>query len=253
MSSVGAWHPPPSIGVDREAGGCAHQCAAGEDRGPSELPEVGFLSAGTANVAARAFGLGTRARSVALALPTAGSTPVDVGVVRHGGGDRAFLLWLGAGWDAVVIHTLNASRTGLMGMSGLAAHLPRILAAVARYPEPAIRATVAGAPFGVFSSVIAANVSEIGLGGRIADGVDPADGVLDVVGVPASSLVMSLRLAVRMMTSSLATGLGVRSTSGASLTLEADGEVPFQLDGEPVGVLPAAVTVRPGAVRLLRT
>jgi diacylglycerol kinase family enzyme len=35
------------------------------------------------------------------------------------------------------------------------------------------------------------------------------------------------------------------------LRLEADGDVPYQLDGDPGGVLPVTITARPGRLRLL--
>jgi diacylglycerol kinase (ATP) len=219
----------------------------------ADRPALGFLSAGTANVATRAFRLTTDPVAMARSLAGAASRPIDVGMVRHSGGERAFLLWFGAGWDAVVIRTLNAHRTGLMGLSGLAGAFPGIIKDLLRYDEPSIAGTVDGVPFGEYGSVIVANVGEIALGGAVTDRADPGDGWLDVVAVPPTTLLRFVRHAARMMASTLTSSHDVRHAAARHVALRAEGEVPFQLDGEPIGTLPAGITVLPGAVRLLAT
>ncbi len=223
------------------------------EHGGGRLPELGFLSAGTANAAMKAFGLTSDPVVMAEALPTAASRSLDVGLVRHDGGERAFLLWFGAGWDAVVIHTLNATRSGFMGVSGLFGHTPALLRAVSAYAQPPITAVVDGQSFGGYSTVVVANVGVAAFGGMIAEGVDPGDGRFDVVGVPHVSALGAMRLAFQMMTSSLTRSPRVRYGRGAEVTLPGEGDVPFHLDGEAVGALPATVRLLPGAVRLLAT
>jgi len=223
-------------------------------RTQAQLPELGFLPAGTANVAVKALRVGSNPASVAEALATADSIPLDVGRVRYDGGERAFLLWFGAGWDAVLIHALNADRSGLMGVSGLLGHTPSVLRAFVGYDQPPITAHVDGSAFGVHSNVIVANVGEAGFGAVIAEGVDPCDALLNVVGVPHASLLRFVRLAFHLMTSNLARARGVSHKLGADITIQSeDRDVPFHVDGEPVGSLPATVSVLPGAVRFLRT
>ncbi|HSH75984.1 MAG TPA: diacylglycerol kinase family protein, partial [Longimicrobiales bacterium] len=213
----------------------------------------GFLPAGTANAAARALDLTSDPRSMAEALLRAEARPLDVGVVRHGGGETAFLLWFGAGLDAVVIHSLNATRTGPMGVRGLLVRGPRMLRDLAAYDQPLIEAEVDGSPFGAYGTVTVANVGIVAFGGRIAPDVDPSDGVLDVVGVPPAGLPGTARHVARMLRSSLSASPRVEHAVGRRITLEARGRVPFQSDGEPTGVLPAEVSVRPGALRFLGT
>lgn len=225
----------------------------GTGRSAQELPELGFLPAGTANAAIRAFGFSSDPDAVASSLSEADSRPVDVGVVSHEGGERPFLLWFGAGFDAVVIDALNASRTGLMGVSGLLGNSRQVLSALGRYAAPQIEMEVDGSSFGVASSVILANVREVAFGGVVAETADPFDGQLDVVAVPPGSRLNLVRLGLSMLTSSLAQAQGVRHTLGTRIRLDSDGHVPFQLDGEPVGMLPAAVRLERGAVRLLLT
>jgi diacylglycerol kinase (ATP) len=221
--------------------------------GPSDLPELGFLPAGTVNVAVRAFRLGSNPDSVATALVNAESIPLDVGMVRHEGGQRAFLLWFGAGWDAVIIHALNSKRSGLMGVTGLIGRAPQVLSAIFRYDQPQITSELDGTAFGAHHSVMIANVGPIAFGGMINHAADPGDGQFDVVGLPRATILRSIGLGFRMLVSDLTRSITVRHTQGSFVTLQADGDVPFQLDGEPVGVLPASVTLMHGAVHLLKT
>ena len=216
------------------------------------LPSLGFLPAGTANAAAGALGLDPDPAAVAHALHRGEGRPVDVGIVSHAGGERPFLLWFGAGFDAVIIDTLNASRSGHMGVRGLVRNTPRVLAALRRYPAPEIEVRVDGATFGPSSSVILPNVGEIAFGRAVASVADPCDGALDVVALPVAGKVRLTRLALAMLTSSLHGAPGVKHTTGVRVELVSRGVVPFQLDGEPVGTLPVDVRLAAGAVRLLR-
>lgn len=220
---------------------------------PAEaLPSLGFLPAGTANAAAGALGLDPNPAAVAHALRRGEGRPVDVGIVSHAGGERPFLLWFGAGFDAVIIDTLNASRSGHMGVRGLVRNTPRVLAALRRYPAPEIEVRVDGAAFGPSSSVILPNVGEIAFGRAVASVADPFDGALDVVALPVAGKVRLTRLALAMLSSSLHGAPGVKHTTGVRVELVSQGVVPFQLDGEPVGTLPVDVRLAAGAVRLLR-
>lgn len=222
-------------------------------RPAAELPELCFLPSGTANAATRAFGLGSAPEAVAQALPRARSRPVDVGVARHSGGERPFLLWCGAGYDAVVIETLNASRTGTMGLAGLGRNMPRILHAIADYAAPEIEVEIDGSSWGAVSTVVLANVADLAFGGTFVDGADPFDGRLDVVGVPVESKLRIPRRAVAILTSSLHRSSGVRHGTATEVSIRSRGAVPFQVDGEPAGELPVDVRLEAGAVRLVLT
>ncbi|MGD8287158.1 MAG: diacylglycerol kinase family protein [Gemmatimonadota bacterium] len=223
------------------------------ERPADRLPALGFLASGTANAAIRAFGFGSDPGAVARALQTAAVRPVDVGVVSFDGGVRPFLLWLGAGYDAVVIDALNRKRTGLMGIAGLVRKSPAVARAVHRYPAPEIRVTPDGERGLAAASVILANVADMAFGGTVASGADPFDGRLDLLTVTRTGTVGVAALWLRAMASSLQNASGVAHTTATRVRLDADGEVPFQVDGEPVGRLPAEILLRPGAIRLLMT
>jgi diacylglycerol kinase (ATP) len=219
----------------------------------ARLPALGFLPAGTANAAIKAFGFTSSPEELARILPRVPVLPVDIGMVRFGDVERPFLLWCGAGYDAVVIDELNTSRTGHMGIGGLLRNAPRVLRAIARYPMPAIQADIDGIRVGDSGSIILANVAEVAFGGTIVDTADPFDGRLDVVAIDVASRLQLVGLGIRMLSSGLAAARGTRHQLATSVRLSAAGDVPVQLDGEPVGTLPISVRLQPGAVRLLLT
>ncbi len=219
--------------------------------GPETLPSLGFLASGTANAATKAFGFAPDPAGAARALRDAAPRLVDVGVVTHAGGRRPFLLWFGAGYDAIVIDALNSTRTGPMGMLGLARGFPGVVRAVHRYPAPEITVRADDHRERKGASMVLANVAAMGLGSTATPAADPHDGLMDLLTVPRAGTLGLASLWMRMMVSSLAHAHGVEHVAVTRVRFEADGTVPFQLDGEPVGTLPADVRVEPGALRLL--
>ncbi len=224
-----------------------------------DLPELGFLPAGTANAAAPAFGLRTDPVAVARSLASTGaidgaaSKPVDFGVVRSETGERPFLLWCGAGYDAVVIDALNSSRTGRMGLLGLLRNAPTVAAHIARYDEAPVRPVVDGDRWSDSGGVIVANVADIAFGGTIAEAADAFDGRLDVVAAPTGLKLRVPFLGLSMLGSGLQNAPGIRWQAASVVELSSDGSVPVQIDGEPAGHLPVEVRVVPRGIRLLLT
>jgi diacylglycerol kinase family enzyme len=214
-------------------------------------PSLGFMPGGTANVATAAFGFGSDPARVARELPGIVGRLVDVGVADLGGEERPFLLWCGAGVDAVVIHELNSARTGRMGIAGLALNAPRVLTAVARYPAPSLQVTADGSVIPPASSVLLANVGESAFGGMFHPDASPFDGRLDVVTIQNISPLGVLKAGARMLLASLTSSAGAEHRTATRVTVTSEGDVPVQIDGEPVGYLPASVRLEKAAVRLL--
>ncbi len=228
-------------------------------RSAADLPELGFLPSGTANAAAPAFGLGTDPVAMARGLEGRGgcdattSRAVDFGVVRTDAGERPFLLWCGAGYDAVVIDALNSARTGRMGLLGLVRNAPAVTARIIGYEEPPIQATVDGKEWGDIGGVIIANVADVAFGGTIAGPADPFDGRMDVVAAARGVKRRLPLLGLAMLGSGLHAARGMRWAPASSVALSSPGPVPVQIDGEPSGTLPVDVRVVPEGVRLLLT
>ena len=220
--------------------------ASADDR-----PALGFLPGGTANAATRAFGFATEPAELAAQLPSMAGRPVDVGMAEIDGALRPFLLWCGAGPDAVAIEALNATRTGRMGLFGLARKAPKVAGALARYDAPPIQVTVDGTAVGEAAGTILANVAPIAVGGTVHPQADPFDGRLDVVTASGAGALEALRLGAHMMGSGLTGAPGVEHRTATEVGLVSEGRVPVQIDGEPVGTLPLSVRLQAGAVRLL--
>lgn len=218
-----------------------------------EMAALGFLPAGTANGACRAFDLATDPDVAAASLAEGKTMPVDVGVARHEGGERHYLIRFGAGLDAAVLEELNASRSGLMGFFGVFRNVPRIIEVMRAYDDPDIMVEVDGEPFGRGGSVVLSNVADVGLAATVDEDADPSDGLLEVLAVPMPSKWDIVRYGLRMVAFSLASAPEVRTTRGRLVRLTSEGDVPFQADGEPVGRLPVEVELIPSAVRLLLT
>ncbi len=250
--AVGTFDRVVAVGGDGTLNEVVSGLMAGDRRG-TDLPELGFVPSGTANAAARAFGLTSDPVSAAEQLPRSRSRPVDVGIVRHEKGERPFLLWCGAGYDAVVIAALNESRLGLMGLTGLVANAPGVLRAVARYPAPTIRVEAEGRGRVEANSVVLANVGDIAFGASFAEEADPFDGMLDLVAASVPSKAALLGSALSLLGPGLSRHARARHATVTSVAMRSDGTVPFHLDGEPVGTLPLEARLEPGAIRLLLT
>ena len=67
---------------------------------PEARPALGFLPAGTANAATRAFGFATDPEAVGRALPSAPVRPVDVGMVTFEGGTAQYSMSGGGLWTS---------------------------------------------------------------------------------------------------------------------------------------------------------
>ncbi|MBT8487244.1 MAG: hypothetical protein HKN72_17630 [Gemmatimonadetes bacterium] len=221
--------------------------------GAGETAALGFLPAGTANGACRAFDLATEPEVAAASLADPRTMLVDVGTVRHEDGERHYLIRFGAGLDAAVLEELNASRSGFMGFLGVFRNVPRIIAVMRAYDDPDIAVEVDGEFFGRGASVVLSNVADVGLAATVDEEADPSDGLLEVLTVPMPSKWDIIRYGLRMVASSLASAPEVRKTRGRLVRLTSDGDVPCQADGEPVGRLPVEVELTPSAVRLLLT
>ncbi len=222
------------------------------DEPPERIPALGFFPTGTANVAGRAFGFPADADACAGLLRSAPGRPVDVGWAGGRDGERPFLLWLGAGYDAVVIDALNRERTGRMGISGLVRRAPGVWRALSRYPSPAIAQIGDGVdPIDDVAGVIVANIGAVAFGGSVTPAADPADGVLELVRIPRAQRLELISLGARMIASHLDRHPRVRCDPVERVRLDADEPVPYHLDGEPVGTLPVDVRVGRGAIRLL--
>jgi len=173
---------------------------------------------------------------------------VDVGRV----GDEAFLVMAGTGFDARMISGAEDLGKAKVG------RLAYVLAAIKNVPARLVRTTVVvdGAVFfrGRTSMVLVGNLPTITGGLDVFPAADPADGLLDVGVLRASTAREWVRVAWALLWSRPQPDNLVTRTQGTSVSIISDKPRPYQLDGEHrepsdhivLGIEPAAVTLLTG-------
>ncbi len=205
---------------------------------------LGIVPAGRGNDFARQLGMpGDPARLTEILLH-APEAPVDVITV----GDRIVVGSVHAGVDSVATALVNRAR-----------FVPGAIA----YPAAALGALLAWRParytldldgeshqFRGYT-VVAANSGYYGHGLHVAPGARVDDGLLDIVAVhhvPRRTFLAGFR---QLPSGGHVSRPEVQVLRGSRLQLDADRPLHLYGDGEPVTPLPATVTIRPSALRLL--
>ena len=234
------------VGGDGTAAELVNRTAAG-------VP-ITMLPSGTENLLARHFQLGASPESCAATIAAGRRLRLDAGLASG----RLFLLMAGCGMDADVVRRLHAQRTGHITH---ASYLEPILASLCDYQYPELqvqilddgRDEVGEAPLPPLSArwLFAFNLPCYGGGLRIAPEADAADGRLDVCMFHGGGLWNGLRYAAAVL-------LGMREDLAdctiqrtRRLRITAAEEVPYQLDGDPGGILPVEIAALPGRLTLL--
>lgn len=220
---------------------------------PAHVPLLIF-PLGTENLLAKYLGLTNDVRVAADAVRANGRLAMDVGQANG----KLFLVMLSCGFDAEVVRQMHAVRSG---------HISRwsytwpILAALRgyRFPQLAGRIVANELP----AEHIAAwffifNVPRYAAGLNFCPQADPTDGALDVCTFQRPGIVAGLGYLSRLWFGSHQSLSGFRHQLCRQLTLPAplagDGQpldIPFQIDGDPGGVLPLELSVLPGRLQLL--
>ncbi len=202
---------------------------------------------GTENILAKEFGFPATADAVVRRALEGRPLTIDAGSVNA----RRFLIVVGVGFDAEVVHRLADVRKGHISH---ATYLGPLLSAFARHEFPRLIVEVDG--LRVFESrglALIGNLSRYSMGLRILNRASPDDGLLDVCALPCGSrgrlLMHAFDLARGRHTER--TGEGVVYARGARIRIDSPDAAPVEVDGEPAGALPVECRVHPGDVRLL--
>ncbi len=202
-------------------------------------------AAGTENLFARLLGVRPTPRALIDALARPDIRRLDLG---HANGEP-FLLMASIGFDAAVVHDLDARRGG--SITHLS-YLPPIFRQLRRWRPPRFSVTVDGAPLltNVTGGLVVANAPEYG--GRL-DPLPKAcadDGRLDLVHIPVRNawgmLPWMIRFRLRRTHRSLT------YAQGRTIVVESDTPLVYQLDGDPprtpIGGTRLELTAAPGVV-----
>lgn len=221
------------------------------------------LPVGTENLFAREFGYTRDADSLADAIERLDLHAVDVGVVRPVGdspgpaSERLFLLMASAGFDADIVHRMARWRTGT-GTPGVLkrvnrlSYAPRILSCVREYAWPAITAEIDGQTYSG-SHLFVFNLPQYGGNLGIARHACGTDHLLDYVIFQRPGLVPLAGYALNV---SLTRHLGrpdVVHGKTKRIRITTDTPLAMQADGDPAGMTPVDIEVRPAALRVVAT
>lgn len=211
---------------------------------------IAILPLGTENLLARSIGQRGTPEAVHQTLLHGTARRLDAATANG----RLFLLMISAGFDAAVVHRAHELRSG---------HITRwhyagpIREAIRRYRYPKLRLSGTLAD-GTGESVAAEarwafafNMPCYAAGLPIAPHALSDDGVLDVVTFQRGSIWHGLRYLVSVILKRHLRLADCTSYRVTRLRIEADELVPYQVDGDPGGVLPVDVEVLPGRLSLL--
>lgn len=246
VSQANRWHAEGCLRTLVGAGGdgTAADLANGADDG---VP-ITLLPAGNSNLLANYFGLSRDADVLCRTIVDGMAARVDAG--RANG--RIFLMMAGCGFDAEVVSRVHEHRTGHIS---LRTYLKHLFGAIASYDYPEIR--VHCNEEGETPTDLAArwlfvfNLPCYGGGFRIAPHSDGADGSLDLCTMQRGSLWHGLRYAAYIRLGWHQRMADWTTRRVRRLRITSDAPVPYQLDGDPGGVLPLEIEVLPGRLTLV--
>ncbi|MBV8780853.1 MAG: hypothetical protein JO353_05585 [Phycisphaerae bacterium] len=205
----------------------------------STMPPIAVIPLGTANLMGRHLGLrwrGAPSDRIVAAIRRRRIRRIDA--ARANG--RLFLLMAGVGIDGQVVHELDAVRKGPIDYVSYV--LPAVRA-LAGYRYPAIRVTIDGKRrFGPKPGIaFVGNVAEYGTGFPLLKHARSDDGLLDVCVLPCASRGDAIRLLMRAAVGEHVDLEGALYTTGHKVRIDANHDVPVQVDGDASGHTPLEI------------
>jgi diacylglycerol kinase (ATP) len=215
---------------------------------------LAVLPLGTENLLAKHLGLVADPIAVAQVIADGFTYSFDMGDA----GGRLFSLMAGCGFDAEVVRRLHIERKGNIHHLS---YVKPIVEAIRTYEYPELRVRYALAEAGnddlteelTARWVFVVNVPRYAGGLNIAPGATGDDGLLDVCTFREGSLWSGLLYLGGIMLGQQESMQDYTHIRTRRLTIESSTSAPFQLDGDPGGLLPVEICVRPGRLTMLVT
>ena len=220
------------------------------DPGGRPPATLGAIMTGRGRDACRNLGIAADHGAAMLRLVHGDDVSLDLGAVSwQGRAVRFFVNSAGAGFDAVV-----AARAESIRGSGTVPYVLGIAGALRGHRPVPAAITLDGQPIwrGALTAAVVANGPHYGGGMRIAPAARPDDGQLDLVIVGDLRRAELLAWLPTVYWGAHLRNARVTTGRGRDIEIETDPAVPVHLDGEPVGVTPIRLTVRPRALRVRR-
>jgi YegS/Rv2252/BmrU family lipid kinase len=210
----------------------------------SDTP-LGIVPLGTVNVLARECGLPLEPEGAFRAALEREPRKIALGHIHAGGEERYFSFVAGAGFDAHVVHGVNA---GLKSLIGKGAYIAKAVAALALWKPPRLVVRINGKELDC-QMVIASNGRDYGGAFIMAPEADLMQPELDFV------LLTDMRPSA-MLKFALAFGLGRHLSISGVETLKSkeamiNGKAHIQLDGDYFNTTPAEIRSVADALRLV--
>ncbi|MGI9557643.1 MAG: diacylglycerol/lipid kinase family protein [Solirubrobacterales bacterium] len=208
-----------------------------------EVP-IGIIPAGRGNDLARVLGIPMDAAGAADVVASGIESTIDVGDVNG----RPFLGTASCGFDSDANRIANDTKM----VGGRLVYLYAALRALAEWRPARFTVSADGEPI-TFSgySVVVANSKAYGGGMMIAPGAELDDGRLDVVMTTELSKLRFLASLPKVFKGTHVEEPEVRVVRAAGVRVEADRPFDVYADGERLAELPATVSVKKGALRVL--
>lgn len=263
-----AWTPAEreAMVADAASGGdCRCLVAAGGDGTVSALINdrpgvpIAVLPTGTENLFARHFRFDRRPERLARAIAEGRVSSLDLGVA----GRRRFSLMAGVGFDADVVtrhHASRLARTGRARPTHRGAYVEPVLRSSFsyRFPELSVRIDDPGAEETIVgTTVFVFNLPRYALGLPFAPSARGDDGRLDLVVFRKPGPFRALHYLWLVLRGLHLRRDDVQHRRVLSASIRSPKAVPFQLDGDPGGVVdpssggPLDVNVLPGEVEVI--
>jgi diacylglycerol kinase family enzyme len=204
---------------------------------------------GTENLLAKYLGMTADPAAVATVIREGRTICLDAGEIHMGEAPaRLFLLMMGCGFDAEVIHRLHETRSG--HITHLSYAKP-ILEAIRTYDYPTVQVTCHDDPAGPASRTITAhwvfvfNTPSYASGLAIFPDANPFDGMLDLITFHGGSFWQGLVHLGAVLLGQHRRRRSVQTAQVRCIRIRSERPVPIQVDGDPGGMLPVEVCVRP--------
>jgi diacylglycerol kinase (ATP) len=207
-----------------------------------------LLAAGNSNLLARYFQLSKDPEILCQTIAEGVAARVDAGLANG----RIFLLMASCGFDADVVHRLHQRRTG---HASTRTYFKPIVKAICGYgfPEILVRWEEDGGDSPALSArwLFVFNLPCYGGGFRLAPQAEGSDGLLDVCSFRRGHLWPGLAFVAAVLLGRHQRMADCTTRRVRRMQITSDGEVPYQLDGDPGGLLPLDIQVLPGRMTLI--
>jgi YegS/Rv2252/BmrU family lipid kinase len=219
-----------------------------------DVPAIGIVPLGTANVLAHELGLGFSAAAVTRTMTGGRALSVQPGEAVDGSGARCFSLMAGAGFDAKVVAGVSAP---LKRRLGRAAYVWRSLVEARRYRPVRYEVEIDGVRHEA-SSVIVTRSRHYAGPYVVAPDATLGEPRLHVCLFERWGRSHTVRYGLALLLGCLPRASGYRVVTGRSVRVSVlsdageSREQPVQIDGDNALTLPVSIGLSSGVVRLLQ-